>query len=147
MAWHDIRNLPTDWSDVKAPSLADLSKLANAAMTKLPDPFRSAVEGIIIQVDDFPDDNIIDEMELETPFDLLGLYRGVELTGRDSAALIADFDRILLYRRAILDYWAETDDSLGDLITHILLHEIGRHLGMTDDEVHDLEDAADDRGF
>ena len=145
MAWQDIRMLPTDWSDVRAPNLAELASLADAAMQRLPESFKAAVEGVIIRVEDFPDDETMEEMELETPFELLGLYRGIELGRRSTQDVMIDLDRIFLYRRPILDYWAESEDSLGDIVAHILIHEIGHHLGLSDEEMYEIEGGAEDR--
>jgi predicted Zn-dependent protease with MMP-like domain len=145
MAWQDLRMLQIDWSDVRAPTLADLATLADAAMARLPESFRSAVEGVVVRVEDFPDEETVEDMELETPFDLLGLYRGVDLMRRSTNEVVTDLDRIFLYRRPILDYWAESDDSLADIVSHILIHEIGHHLGLSDEEMVEIEGGAEDR--
>ena len=145
MAWQDIRMVNVDWSDVRAPSLADIANLADSALRRLPEPFRAAVEGVVIRVEEFPDEIMADELDLETPFDLMGLYQGVDLTHRSFAGLQTDVDRIFLFRRAILDQWAESEDSLGEIVTHVLLHEIGHHLGLSDEDMHAIEEAADPR--
>jgi len=146
MAWQDIRMLKTDWSDIRAPGPSDLANMADAALARLPDMFRAAVEGVVIRVEDFPDDSVMDEMDLETPFDLLGVYRGVDPIRRNVNDVITDLDHILLFRRPILDYWAETDETLGDIIAHVLIHEIGHHLGLSDEEMHEIDGGMEDHG-
>ena len=132
------------WTGRVAPSLADLEALANRAFADLPDPFRQACHGLVIRVEDFPDEATLDEMECETEFDLLGLFRGVGLAqagagGRGPSGLP---NRIWLYRRPILDYWAEHEETLDAVVTHVLVHEIGHHLGHSDDDLYGIEASA-----
>ncbi|EFM59751.1 acetylglutamate kinase [Brucella sp. BO2] len=98
---------------------------------------------IIIQIGDFPEDQIIEDMGLETPFDLLGLFEGRGIGERFSLQTGEGPNRITLYRRAILDYWAEHDETLGDIISHVLIHEIGHHFGLSDDDMEDIESQAE----
>jgi predicted Zn-dependent protease with MMP-like domain len=127
----------------KAPSLADFEAMAAEAFGRLPDSFRALCDGVIIKVDDFPDDETLQEMECETPFDLLGLFRGIGLPQGGSAAQTGQFPNMIwLYRRPMLDYWAEHDETLGHLVTHVLVHEIGHHFGLSDDDMEAIEKAA-----
>jgi predicted Zn-dependent protease with MMP-like domain len=130
-------------SGLKAPTLADIERLADEAFAKLPPEFRALCGEVIIRVDDFPTDEVLEEMEAETPFDLLGLFTGV---GMAQDAAMAETGRmpntIHLYRRPLLDYWAEHDETLGHLVTHVLVHEIGHHFGLSDDDMEAIEERA-----
>ena len=126
------------------PSLDDLEALAREAFRQIPDELTRHVEGVVLRVDDFPDAETEREMELETPFDLLGLYRGVALGDKSVSATPADVDMIFLYRRPILDYWCECGEDLQHLIRHVLIHEIGHHFGLSDADMDAIEAAADD---
>jgi predicted Zn-dependent protease with MMP-like domain len=134
----------TDWDGLSAPTLADFEAMAAEAFARLPESFRGLCRGVVIQVTDFPDEDVLKEMNAESPFDLLGLFSGIGLP-QDSA--VAESGRlpnhIYLYRRPILDYWAEHEETLGHLITHVLIHEIGHHFGMSDDDMERLEALAD----
>ena len=133
----------TDLANLHAPSLADLEKLAYEAYERLPEEFRRLCEGVVIKVDDFPDDDTLREMECETPFDLLGLFRGIGLAQGGGLMHTGQFPNMVwLYRRPILDYWAEHEEALGDLITHVLVHEIGHHFGLSDEDMEAIEAAA-----
>lgn len=124
------------------PTLGDLETIAATAFAEIPEELRRYAADVIIRVDDFPDEEVEQEMGLETPFDLLGLYRGVSLahqTFGDSAPR-ADVDMIFLYRRPILDYWCETGEDLTSLVKHVLIHEIGHHFGLSDDDMERIED-------
>ncbi|HML13107.1 MAG TPA: metallopeptidase family protein [Xanthobacteraceae bacterium] len=126
-----------------APSLADFEALAIAAFARLPEQFRALCRDLVIQVDDFPTDEVLDRMEAETEFDLLGLFQGVGLPFRSEAVSGQMPNMIWLYRRPILDYWAEHEDTLGAIITHVLVHEIGHHFGLSDADMAAIEAAAD----
>lgn len=133
------------WQSAKAPSREEFETLAAAAYARLPKTFRHLCEGVLIRVDDFPDDDVIKEMRLESPFEILGLFTGVGLA-QDGA--LPETGRlpntVHLYRRPILDYWAEHDEALGAIITHVLVHEIGHHFGLSDEDMERIEAAADD---
>jgi predicted Zn-dependent protease with MMP-like domain len=105
----------------------------------LPDGFRALCEGVIIRVDDFPSAEVVKEMQLESEFDILGLFQGVGLPFRSESAPSQMPNMIWLYRRPILDYWAEHDETLGAIITHVLIHEIGHHFGLSDDDMESIE--------
>jgi predicted Zn-dependent protease with MMP-like domain len=126
-----------------APSLADMEALAIAAFARLPEQFRALCRDLVIQVDDFPTDEVLERMEAETEFDLLGLFQGVGLPFRSEAISGQMPNMIWLYRRPILDYWAEHEETLGAIITHVLVHEIGHHFGLSDDDIAAIETAAD----
>ena len=129
-------------SSLKAPSLADFETLATQAYAALPQTFRALCEGLVIKVEDFPDDETLDEMECETPFDLLGLFRGIGLAQDGSQPQTGQFPNMIwLYRRPMLDYWAEHDETLEALVTHVLVHEIGHHFGLSDADIETIERA------
>lgn len=135
-----------DWSQRKAPSLADIEALALEAFSRLPARFRRLCEGVRIHVDDFPDDETLDEMECESEFDLLGLFRGIGLAQSGEVATGQMPNAVWLYRRPLLDYWAEHDETLGHLVTHVLVHEIGHHFGFSDQDMTRIEDEAERSG-
>jgi predicted Zn-dependent protease with MMP-like domain len=126
-----------------APSLADVEALAITAFARLPEEFRALCRDLVIQVDDFPTDEVLERMEAESEFDLLGLFQGVGLPFRSEAVSGQMPNMIWLYRRPILDYWAEHEETLGAIITHVLVHEIGHHFGFSDDDMEAIEAAAD----
>ncbi|NPU67871.1 Zn-dependent protease [Bradyrhizobium sp. 83012] len=131
------------WTDLKAPSLADMEAMAHEVFERLPAHFRKMCDGVIIRIDDFPTEEVLDEMEAESEFDLLGLFQGTGLPFRSNDDLPRLPNMIWLYRRPILDYWAEHDESLGHIVRHVLIHEIGHHFGMSDDDMEAIEAAAD----
>jgi predicted Zn-dependent protease with MMP-like domain len=133
-----------DWNNVKAPSLADFERLADEAFARLPEDFRARCEGLVIRVEDFPDEEIAAEMGLESPFDLLGLYQGISHVERSVLEPVHMPDMVFLYRRPMLDYWAEFDETLDHLIAHVLVHEVGHHMGLSDEDMHVIEEAARD---
>ena len=129
---------------LKSPSLAEIEALAEAAYAALPAEFRAMCEGLVIHVDDFPDEETLDDMECETEFDLLGLFRGRGLPQRGAGPQTGEFPNMIwLYRRPILDYWSEHDETLGTIVAHILVHEIGHHFGLSDDDMAAIEEKAD----
>lgn len=127
------------WRDAYAPSLEAIEQLAREAYGQLPDDFRALCQDLIIQISDFPTDDIFEDMALETPFDLLGLFEGRGVTERFSVENGELPNRVTLYRRPILDYWAENEETLGDIIAHVLIHEIGHHFGLSDEDIEEIE--------
>lgn len=127
------------WHDATPPNLADVEVLAEAAWERLPDHFRQLCRGLVIRVEDFPTDEVLDSLDIEDPFELMGLYQGVSLDKKSVADLSREPDMVLLYRRSILDYWAENEETLGHLVTHILVHEIGHHFGFSDADMEAIE--------
>ena len=134
---------PLVWRPRKAPSLEAFEALAAEVYARLPEKFRALCQGLIIRVDDFPSDEVLDDMGLESEFDLLGLFHGVGLPFRSESAPMQMPNMIWLYRRPILDYWAEHDETLGEIVAHVLVHEIGHHFGLSDDDMAAIEAAAD----
>jgi predicted Zn-dependent protease with MMP-like domain len=125
-----------------SPSLADIETLAQAAVERLPELFRQHLGSIILKVEDFPDETVMAEMELETEWDLLGLYWGRHVGMKGDVPTGALPDMIFLYRRPLLDVWAESGDSLEALVTHVLVHEVGHHFGLSDAAMEAIEAAA-----
>jgi len=132
------------WKSAKAPSLAELETMAHDILARLPKTFRDLCEGVIVRVEDFPTKEILDEMDAESEFDLLGLFQGVGLPFRSESAPVQMPNMIWLYRRPILDYWAEHDETLGAVVKHVLVHEIGHHFGLSDADMEAVEATADD---
>jgi len=124
------------------PSLAEFETLAQDAFESIPPELAKHVGEIVFRIEDFPDEETEREMGLETPFDLLGLYRGVALPFQGTGQMQADLDMIFLYRRPILDYWCETGEDLADIVRHVLIHEIGHHFGFSDADMERLEQSA-----
>lgn len=122
-----------------APSLSDLEIVAGQALERIPTELRRFVQDVVIRVEDFPDDEILDEMGLESPFDLLGLYHGVALPNQSLWDVRTSPDMIFLYRRPLLDYWCETGETLAAVVRHVLIHEIGHHFGFSDDDMDRIE--------
>ena len=130
---HDIDRFST------APSLADLEAVAREAYANIPTSLRQFTRDVVIQIQDFPDDETLDDLGCESPFELLGLYRGVDLSRKSVLDTPTDVDLIFLYRRPILDYWCESGEDLVDLVRHVLIHEIGHHFGLSDDDMERIE--------
>lgn len=126
-------------ADTLAPTLDDLQRIALEAFQAIPETFRRKAEGLVIRVEDFPDEETIDEMELESDFDLLGLYRGVSLGLKSQDATPQDVDMVFLYRRAILDEWCESGEALEAIVRNVLVHEIGHHFGFSDADMEGIE--------
>lgn len=125
-----------------APSLDDFAALAEQAFSDLPEPFRGLAAEAILRVSDFADDEVLGEMGIEDAFELTGLYQGVDLSRR-SVLDATPPPMIFLYRRPILDEWAERGDvTLEELVAHVLVHEIGHHFGLSDDDIDRIEDKA-----
>ena len=135
---------PTPLRSRYAPSLADIEAIADEAFAALPETFKILCEGVVIRVDDFPDEETLDELEAESEFDLLGLFRGRGLAHRGAVAETGEFPNMVwLYRRPILDYWAEHEETLGQVISHVLVHEIGHHFGLSDEDMEEIERKAE----
>ena len=130
----------SDWSRAVAPSLDDFAVLAESAFAALPAPFRQLAGEALFRVLDFADDDTLASLGLEDPFELTGLYEGVDLTRRSVLDLQPAHPVITLYRRPILDEWADRGDlPLGELVSHVLVHEIGHHFGLSDDDIERVE--------
>ena len=131
-----------NWQTQHSPSQPELELMAMEAYATLPNEFRALTGEIVVQVAEFPSEEIMDGLALETPFDLLGVFEGRGIAERWNPQTGEGPNRITLFRRAILDYWAENDETLGDIITHVLIHELGHHFGLSDDDMAQIEEAA-----
>jgi len=132
--------MTTEIYEVTAPTLDDIEDLARETFERLPAQFRARCGAIVFRVEDFPDDDVIKEMELETPYDILGLFQGVGLTSaRESDTPSGEASMVFLYRRPILDEWCDSEITLGDIVTHVLVHEIGHHFGFSDEDMERIE--------
>ncbi|MCI0467639.1 MAG: metallopeptidase family protein [Beijerinckiaceae bacterium] len=130
--------------NMAAPSLAEMEKMAESAFAALPERFRHLCGDVVIRVEDFPDEETLDAMNCESEFDLLGLFSGRGRAQSGATPATGQFPNMVwLYRRPILDYWAEHEDTLGDVVTHVLVHEIGHHFGLSDEDMRRIEQAAD----
>ncbi len=134
----------TEWADQVAPSLDDFARLAEQAWADLPATFREAAGEVVIRIDDFAPDEVLEEMGMEDPFELTGLYSGVDLSRREGLGPAPEPSRVFLYRRPILDEWCERGDvGLSEIIAHVLIHEIGHHFGLSDEAIDAIEAEAD----
>ena len=121
------------------PSLADIQGIAVKALMSIPEELRRFARDVVVRVEEFPDEDTLDELGLENPFDLLGLYRGVALSRKSVFHTPHNVDMVFLYRRPILDYWCESGEDLVDVVRHVLIHEIGHHFGFSDDDMDRIE--------
>ena len=128
-----------DWQGAQAPSLAELEAIADQAFKRLPRRFRDLCKDVVIRVEDFPTDEVLDAFSAESAFDLLGLYHGIDMARQSVMDPAAMPEMVFLYRRPILDYWAEHENTLGEIVTHVLVHEIGHHFGLSDEDIEAIE--------
>ena len=124
----------------RAPSLADIEALAERALGAIPAELTAHLGPLVIRVEEFPDEETEEAMELESPFDILGLYRGIALPHQSVSTPRTEIDMVFLYRRPILDYWCETGEDLAAVVRHVLIHEIGHHLGFSDEDMERIEE-------
>ncbi len=133
-----------DWAGAEAPSLDDIETIARASYAVLPAEFRKLCGDIQFRVAEFPEASVLDDLGLESEFDILGLFEGIGLAHDDAVARTGQMpNRIWLYRRPILDYWAEHEETLGTIVSHVLIHEIGHHFGLSDDDIEAIEAGAE----
>jgi predicted Zn-dependent protease with MMP-like domain len=125
-----------------APTADDIEAIARRALAALPEPFRAHLGDIALRVEEFADDEVLDTLEIDDPFDLTGLYTGRPVGEKSVTDTAAMPDMIHLYRRPLLDEWCETGVTLDALVTHVLIHEVGHHFGLSDADMHALEAAA-----
>ena len=137
--------MPTRMAEegTRAPDAAAIEALARAAIAALPREFARHLDGLVLRVEEFADDEVLDELGIEDPFELSGLYSGRPVGDKSVADSGALPDMIHLYRRPLLDEWAESGETLERLVTHVLVHEVGHHFGLSDADMHALEDTAD----
>ena len=127
--------------DLIAPSLADIDALARKAFADLPEPVRRHCPGLVIAVEDFPETDVMTALGADDPFAITGLYEGVDLASKSVDDPTALPDRVLLYRRPLLDEWADRGNiTLMELVRHVLVHEIGHHFGLDDDAIMAIDD-------
>ncbi|MEJ1970688.1 MAG: metallopeptidase family protein [Rhizomicrobium sp.] len=131
-----------DWTDIESPSLDEIETLARAAFAALPEEFRALTGVVVFLVQDFPDDDVVREMALDSEFDILGLFQGPTLADHAAGRVHGSQTMIFLYRRPILDYWAEHRETLDAVVRHVLIHEIGHHFGLSDDAMEAIEAGA-----
>lgn len=129
--------------DDKAPTLAEMEVLAHEMLAQLPEDFLKLCEGVVIRVEDFPTQEVMDELGAQSEFDLLGLFQGTGLPFQSVGESGRLPNMVWLYRRPILDYWAEHDETLGHILRHVLVHEIGHHFGLSDDDMEAIEAGAE----
>ena len=122
------------------PSLADLEELSRRALDTIPRRLKRHLGPLVIRVEEFPDEETKEAMGLDSPFDILGLYRGVALSHKSISDPLPDLDMVFLYRRPILDYWCETGEDLASVVRHVLIHEIGHHFGFSDEDMARIEE-------
>ena len=134
-----------DWARAFAPTLDDIEELASQALASLPEPFRSLAADVTCSVAEFAEDDVLAGFGMESPFELMGLFQGIGMTEDGAMPQTGQLpNTVFLYRRAILDYWAEHDDNtLGEIVTHVLIHELGHHFGFSDEDMEAIEAAAD----
>ncbi len=132
-----------NWRQASAPTLADFEAMTSEAFATLPEQFRALCGEIVILVEDFPDADVVREMALESEFDILGLFTGIDIGHQEAYAAPRLPNTVHIYRRPILDYWAEHEETLGWIVRHVLIHEIGHHFGLSDETMHGLEEQAE----
>jgi predicted Zn-dependent protease with MMP-like domain len=125
--------------DHAPPSLEDFQRIGEEVLTSLPDEFARHIQNVVMKVEEFPDAETEQAMELDSPYDLLGLYHGVPVGYDLSTETPHHVDMIFLYRRPLLAYWCDTGDSLAAIIKNTLIHEIGHHFGLSDDDMDRIE--------
>ena len=127
------------WSHTKAPTLREFEDLAAVAWQQIPAEFRDLAKDVLIRIEDFASEEILDSLGIENEFDLMGVYQGVSLERKSVMDVAQEPDTVILFRRPILDYWADGEETLGTLVTHVLIHEIGHHFGLSDADMEAIE--------
>jgi predicted Zn-dependent protease with MMP-like domain len=131
-----------DWTRIEAPSIEEIDALARRAFNGMPEEFKTLAADVVIQVEDFASDEVLDALGIEDELELMGLFQGVGLAQEGGAGPGQLPNMVFLYRRAILDYWAEHHETLGAIVTHVLVHEIGHHFGLSDEDMAKIEKRA-----
>jgi predicted Zn-dependent protease with MMP-like domain len=122
------------------PSLDDFAAIAEEALTEIPPEFKRHIEGVALRIDDVPDGATLRQMRIPHPLGLLGLYRGLPVGFKQAGGVVRDVDMIFLYRQPILAFWRSRGGRLQDVIRHVLVHEIGHHFGLSDDDMERIEE-------
>lgn len=133
------RSVPSDWAELEAPSIEEIDALARRAFDRLPDEFKMLAADVVIRVLDLAPDDVLDALGIEDALELLGLFQGVALAQQVTGRTGQLPNMIFLYRRAILDYWSDHHETLGAIVTHVLVHEIGHHFGLSDADMAKIE--------
>ena len=127
------------WAHTKAPTLREFEDLAAVAWQQIPAEFRDLAKDVLIRIEDFASEEILNSLGIENEFDLMGVYQGVSLERKSVMDVAQEPDTVILFRRPILDYWADGEETLGTLVTHVLIHEIGHHFGLSDADMEAIE--------
>lgn len=136
--------LPDRWPTLVAPDLDDFEMLGRKAFERLPESFRALTGDLVIRVAEFPEKSMLDDLSLSSPFELLGLFEGVGMSMGGGLSQTGQMpNQIWLFRRPIMDYWADTGNTLSEIVTHVLIHEIGHHFGLSDADMEAVEAASD----
>jgi predicted Zn-dependent protease with MMP-like domain len=126
----------TDWTGLRAPDAAEMEAMARAAAAKLPSEFASRAQDVAIRVMEFAPDEMLDELEVDDPFELTGLYDGIPVTEKSVSDQPGGPDIIWLFRRPLMDEWVSRGDvTLGELIAHVVVHELAHHFGWSDEDI------------
>ena len=125
----------------QAPSAGEIEAIARRAMAGLPEPFAAHLGDVVLLIEDFADDETLAAMAIDDPFELTGIYEGIPIGEKSVELSGAMPDRVRLFRRPILDEWADGEDTLEHLVAHVLIHEVGHHFGLSDEAMHALEDS------
>lgn len=129
-----------DWLGRAAPDLEAIDRLARGTLAELPGPFATPAQDVLLRIADFPSDEMLEDLDIDNPFELTGLYEGTPLTEKSVMDTVDRPDTIWLFRRAILDEWAERGDvTLGQLVAHVLVHELAHHFGWTDEQIAQID--------
>jgi predicted Zn-dependent protease with MMP-like domain len=124
---------------VDPPSLDELAKIAQAALADIPAEFKQSIEDVVLRMEERPDDETLRSLRIANPLSLLGLYRGVPVGRKQTTTVAQNVDVIFLYRQPLLTFWRMTREPLADLVRHVLIHEIGHHFGLSDDDMAQIE--------
>ncbi len=130
------------WVHARAPTLKEFEDLAAEAWRQIPQEFRDLAKDVLIRIEDFASEEVLDSLGIENEFDLMGVYQGVSLERKSVMDIPQEPDTVVLFRRPILDYWTDSEETLGALVTHVLVHEIGHHFGLSDDDMEAIEERA-----
>lgn len=128
-----------DWAELEAPSIEEIDALARRAFEQLPEEFKKLAAEVVIRVQDLAPNEVLDDLGIEDALELMGLFQGIGLAQEGAARTGQLPNLVFLYRRAILDYWSDHHETLGAIVTHVLVHEIGHHFGLSDEDIARIE--------